>query len=570
MNPLEAWTRDQERLEQEQSAPVPCLQGPWVAHAPQNILVLQLARLGDLVQTWPLLTHLRLTYPGARLTLLTDHRLLPLQATRAEVDEILGFDFLRLGSLTAGDWPGAYQLVADFLKDLQARQFDLVFNLNFSRLSLLLTHLLGVPAKGYLPANGGRDFSREPWLAWIYSLVHARRFNRFHLTDVFRHLAPEPAAAPTPTPPAVRPPGEPVVALQLATRHERRTWPLEYFTRLADHLVSLEGAHVLLLGTAAERHLGEKLKAGLAPALRERVLNLQGETGLKELAAELNKAHLVVSGDTGTLHLATALMVPTVALFLGPALCFETGPYGSGHYVLQAEPPCHPCTEAASPCPAEGPICLKMLPPEAVARLISGWLKTGAAPLDLHLPAGSRLYRSDLDNFGVGYQYLGEEPPRFEDLVGDAYRQAGTWLAEEIHAAGEGGRRQEAFRLCTSNVGANLLFARRSGRTPGSSLQKPYPFETERVLDTSPKPPPPTPYGEKGKLAPGDWQAWEMLLAALSRGMPVPPEFPEVAAAMRPLLAFQAEMQRQDNQELFVGVKEAFIAQLENRLSPSR
>jgi ADP-heptose:LPS heptosyltransferase len=510
------------------------------ALSPQNILVLQLARLGDLVQTWPLLTRLRQAYPGARLTLLTDHRLLPLQAAGPEVDEVLGFDFLRLGSLAAADWPGAYHLMANFLKGLQSRHFDQVFNLNFSRLSLLLTHLLDVQAKGYLPAAGGREFSREPWLAWIYSLVHARRFNRFHLTDVFRHLAPEPVVPAAVPPPAAFSGGGPVIALQLATRHVRRTWPLEHFTRLAEYLVTRLSARVLLLGTKAERSLGEKLRAALPQALRERVVNLQGETGLAELAGQLQQTHLVVSGDTGTLHLAAALGVPTVALFLGPALCFETGPYGSGHYVLQAEPPCHPCAEAASPCPEDGPICLEMLPPLVVGRLISGLLEAGTAPLDLPLPAGSRLYRSELDAFGVFYQYLGEEPPRFLDLVGDAYRQAGKWLAEAGRELGGGGQGPvaQASRLCTLDSSSNL-----------SS---------------------PTPYWEREKLPDGVLQRSALVLAALNRGLAPPQEMPEVTAALRPLLAFQAEMQRQGKEELFAGVKAVFAAQLESWLKATR
>ncbi|RJR35884.1 MAG: glycosyltransferase family 9 protein [Deltaproteobacteria bacterium] len=512
MNPLPALTETREGVGPIQSQP------GWLgASSPKNLLILQLARLGDLVQTWPLLTRLRQAYPGARLTLLTDHRLLPLQAAGPKVEEVLGFDFLRLGALTARDWPGAYRLVAELLKDLQARDFDLMFNLNFSRLSLLLTHLLGVQAKGYLPAAGGREFSREPWLAWIYSLVHARQFNRFHLTDVFRHLAPEPAWAPPGPRLAAIPRREPVIALQLATRHQRRTWPLAHFTRLAEHLVSRLGARVLLLGTASERGLGEKLRAALAPALREGVVNLQGATGLAELAGQLQQAHLLVSGDTGTLHLAAALGVPTAALFLGPALCFETGPYGSGHYVLQAEPPCHPCTEAASPCPPEGPICLEMLPPQTVARFIAVWLETGTAPGNLPLPSGSRIYRSGQDDFGVRYQYLGEEPPRFVDLVGRAYRRAGAWLAAP-----------------------------------------------------SPKPPPPNPYEEGDKCPSGDLPRLEVLLAVLNRGAQVPPELPQVTEALRPLLAFQDEMQRQGQQELFFGVKEVFTAQLENCLSVSR
>jgi hypothetical protein len=249
------------------------------------------------------------------------------------------------------------------------------------------------------------------------------------------------------------------------------------------------------------------------------VVNLQGQTGLEELVGQLKQTHFLVSGDTGTLHLAAALGVPTAALFLGPALCFETGPYGPGHYVLQAEPPCHPCTEAASPCPEEGPICLEMLPPEAVGRLVSGLVETVTAARDLPLPAGSRLYGSEMDAFGVCYQYLGEEPLRFPDLVGDAYRRAGVWLAEagkEFRGWGRG------------------------------------------------------PVARGGKLSSPDVPALEALLASLNQDRPVPPELPEAAAALRPLLAFQAEMQRQGREELFAGVKAVFAAELENRMSNTR
>jgi|GEM_PF-301886 ADP-heptose:LPS heptosyltransferase len=532
MNPLAA------RAETREMA-APGALGLRSAPAPRQILVLQLARFGDLLQTWPLLTRLRLAYPGARLTLITDQRLLPLHPLGPQVDATQGFDLLGLTALVEQDWPGAYQRVASLLKDLRAREFDLVFNLNFSRISLLLTYLLGAPAQGFLPGAGGREFFRGPWLAWIYSLVHARRFNRFHLTDVFRHLAPEPAVATAPPALAACPGGEPVIALQLATRHDRRTWPLKYFTRLAEFFASQMQSRVLLLGTKAEQDLGERLRAALAPPLRERVTNLQGQTGLAELAAQLKETHFLVSGDTGTLHLATALGVPTLALFLGPALCFETGPYGCGHYVLQAEPPCHPCLEASSPCPAAGQVCLEMLPPLAVAQLVAGLLLQGAAPPDLHLPAGARLYRSQLDAFGVFYQPLGQAPPRFQDLVGLAYRQAGVWLAEAGTEFGGGGQGSVAqgSRLWTS--------------------------------DSSPKPPPPTQYGGREKLASEVIEPLEVLLTTLRYGKGSV-EIPEVAAALRPLLAFQGEMQRQGQEHLFFGVKNVFTAQLQSWLNQTR
>jgi ADP-heptose:LPS heptosyltransferase len=130
--------------------------------------------------------------------------------------------------------------------------------------------------------------------------------------------------------------------------------------RLAGLLVNRLGAQVWLVGTKTEAPLGEALREGLTPAQRERVINLQGRTDLLELAERLREAHLLVSGDTGILHIAATLGTRTVAMFLRPASCFETGPYGEGHYVLQAEPPCHPCTEAGAACPE--PICQAMIP----------------------------------------------------------------------------------------------------------------------------------------------------------------------------------------------------------------
>jgi hypothetical protein len=73
-----------------------------------------------------------------------------------------------------------------------------------------------------------------------------------------------------------------------------------------------------------------------------------------------------------------------------------------------------------------------------------------------------------------------------------------------------------------------------------------------------------------GKLSSPDVPALEALLASLNQGRPVPPELPEAAAALRPLLAFQAEMQRQGREELFAGVKAVFAAELENRMSNTR
>jgi ADP-heptose:LPS heptosyltransferase len=389
-----------------------------------KVLVVQLARLGDLVQTWPLLRLLRHQDPGRPLDLLADRPLEALRSLGPEVGKVLGVDLAGLPALTRSDLPGAYDRMRSLAEAIRDRKYEVIYNLNFSRVSLLLSYLAGGEVRGYQPVQGGREFLREPWLALVYALVHSRQVNRVHLSDVFRHLAP--IGEPEPRPPAMVPvKGEPIIALQAATRHPKRTWPLENFSRLAGLLVNRLGARIWLLGTKAEAPLGEALAAGLPPAQRERVINLQGRTDLLELAARLGEAHLLVSGDTGTLHLAAAMGTRTLGVFLGPASCFETGPYGAGHYVFQAEPPCHPCGEAGASCPE--PFCQAMITPEAVADLAVSLWRGSEAPLFPSLPAGARLYRSDFDALGVTYTPLGARH-RFIDLVGLAYRRAGAHL----------------------------------------------------------------------------------------------------------------------------------------------
>jgi ADP-heptose:LPS heptosyltransferase len=354
--------------------------------------------------------------------LAADSALTELQALGPEVDRLWELDLGGLSSLAQHDLPRAYAKVQELTAGFKGRGYELVYNLNFSRLSLLFARLAGGVVRGHQPVQGGRDFLREPWLALVYALVHARQFNRLHLSDVFRHLATGANHEPRP-PESVPKKGEPVIALQVATRHGKRTWPLAAFTRLAALLVHRLGAVIWLLGARSEAPLGKALRDELTPAQRERVVNLQGRTDLRELGARLTAAHLLISGDTGTLHLGAALGTRALGLFLGPASCFETGPYGEGHYVLQAEPPCHPCLEAAH-CP--DPFCQAMIPPEAVADLAVSLVLGHEAPRP-PLPAGTRLYRSHFDPLGVSYAPLGAGL-RFIDLMGLAYRRAGAGL----------------------------------------------------------------------------------------------------------------------------------------------
>ena len=112
-----------------------------------------------------------------------------------------------------------------------------------------------------------------------------------------------------------------VVIIPGAARPEK-IWPLERFAQLADKIVSRFGGAIVATGSKGEREYIEKLKA----AAKSNIVNLAGQTSLKELIALLKGAMLVVSNDTGPGHIAAALNVPIVMIF-GPTNPARLHPY---------------------------------------------------------------------------------------------------------------------------------------------------------------------------------------------------------------------------------------------------
>ncbi len=93
-----------------------------------------------------------------------------------------------------------------------------------------------------------------------------------------------------------------------------------------------------LFGTAADLALGKTV----ADSLGDRCVNRIGQTTLDELIAELRECRLLLTNDTGTMHLATLLGVPVIAIF-GSTEDRLTGPLGPGHTVIRHHVACSPC-----------------------------------------------------------------------------------------------------------------------------------------------------------------------------------------------------------------------------------
>jgi lipopolysaccharide heptosyltransferase II len=117
-----------------------------------------------------------------------------------------------------------------------------------------------------------------------------------------------------------------------------KRWLPERFAEAALAIAGEGGVQWILFGTAADAERGAAIETALGPGCINRI----GQTTLDELVAELSECALLLTNDTGTMHLATLLGVPVVAVF-GSTEPRLTGPLGTGHAVLRHQVECSPC-----------------------------------------------------------------------------------------------------------------------------------------------------------------------------------------------------------------------------------
>ena len=406
-------------------------------------LVIQMARLGDFLQSTPLIRAVRHKHPHNRIAALVTPAQAPLARGCPDLDVVLELEpgplheTLQSNRMTGEQKSLAWRQALTGLPEMEVEHF---YNLNLGPVGGLLgREWPGAEPHAWRLNDELNALSGEPWSPFIMSMAGHRSLTRLHLTDILSAYADPPqrpadSLCHEPSLKALTKARElvgdarPLVALQLGANSFLRRWPVESFGELALSLI-LQGARPVLVGSSGESALGRRLLARLGPA-GERVIDLMGRTSLAELGAVLSLCNLVVSADTGTLHLATAVGSTVLALFMGPAQLHETGPYGQGHLVFQARDHCGPCQEQNPVCRGKSP-CRRLIRPgeviQAAGRLLQGRDAHGAVA-GLDFPEGVRPYVGRQERFGQAYAPLDPAPLTAEEGLALALRQAGLAL----------------------------------------------------------------------------------------------------------------------------------------------
>ncbi len=357
------------------------------------VLVVQLARFGDLVQTKRLILSL-CAEEGRPVHLCVDESLAGLAAMLYPGVRVHAVIAHGTGLAKA---PALEQAQAMLTKNrevfhtLAACNFERVYNLNFSPLNFRVAALFDPrTVLGHRWQVGQESIGLWAGLAMRWSSMRRLGLN---IADfwAWHHAAP---VAPAQVNPQASGRGG-GIGVVMAGRESRRSLPPKELAGIVATLRELRGGALTLLGSASEDRAARALQRELPARHAEACRNLCGKTSLSELPEVVGGLDLLVTPDTGTMHLAAHLGVPVLATFLSSAWCFETGPYGLGHTVLQAQRDCLPCLESR-PCPTS----VECLQPFADNRL-HRYLATGDAR---HLPEGLVVLDSSVDALGVNYR----------------------------------------------------------------------------------------------------------------------------------------------------------------------
>ena len=318
-----------------------------------NILIVKLSAIGDVIHTLPALNAFRNYYPDANITWLVEEDAASLVIGHKALDRVIVSKRKRwLRALRSLFLLSTIKDVYGFIKVLRDTRYDMILDFQ----ALLKSGILIALARGQRKIGFGKGLEHmEHSYMFLNERIPAVDMEIHALTRgmVLLNAIGIPTKEIEYKLPVSNDDCEKVdelmkrhdingvkflIAINPVAKWESKLWPKERFARLADMIIDEYDARIIFTGGSEDRHIIQDIMS----AMKGRALNLAGHTTLKMLAALYEKTVLVISTDTGPMHLAAAMETPVVAIF-GPTAPWRTGPYGSGHRVVRADPECSPC-----------------------------------------------------------------------------------------------------------------------------------------------------------------------------------------------------------------------------------
>ncbi len=311
-----------------------------------NILIVKLSAIGDVIHTLPSLAELRRLYPDAHITWVVEEAAADLVINHPFLNEVLiSCRKTWIKDFQNGKIKQSLKEIFSFIKTLRQRHYDLVIDFHGLFKSSMIVFL----------SRGTRKLGYDSWqeLSGLFLNEKIAEDMNKHAIDRYldfpRYLGAsiDKAEFTMPSSKQAEETGlrlmreynlenKKFIAINPIALWETKLWDNAKFARLAD-LINSE-LQMKPVFTSSEKAAIEKITS----LMTTQGINLGGVTTLLSLAYIYQKAKVVISTDSGPMHLAVAVKTPVVALF-GPTDPARTGPYGAGHKIIRTDITCSPC-----------------------------------------------------------------------------------------------------------------------------------------------------------------------------------------------------------------------------------
>jgi lipopolysaccharide heptosyltransferase II len=326
---------------------------------PFRILIRASNWLGDSVISVPAVRAIKAGRPDAHVTIAAPEKIASVWKLVPEVDDILPLESKSLFSVVK--------------KIRRQAPFEVAILFPNSLRTALEVWLAGIPRRVGFPGHNRR---------WLLNQIVADEPRRgpiqhqvFHYLRMARDIgAPHDLPQLTKFLPRIKTNGAPAkIGMSPGAEYgPAKRWLPERFAEVALAVGAQRPVQWILFGTAADKETGAAIESALGPHCTNRI----GQTTLEQLSAELSECALLLTNDTGTMHLATLLGVPVVAIF-GSTEPLLTGPLGNARHIIRHQVECSPCF--LRECPIDFR-CMKAVSTEEVVAAVSAQLDRWQTP----------------------------------------------------------------------------------------------------------------------------------------------------------------------------------------------
>ena len=356
----------------------------------KNIIILNLTRMGDLIQSTALFKKIKQIYPESRVKLIISKEFAEIAPFLPYVDEIKPIDVTGLSEILKAN---NFDLTIDVLKALGDMfdgilqvNYDLAVNLSHDEFSVYFLYILNSLKNIGISVNReGTIISNDEMIAYIFSAVKNRKVSVLNLVDLYERTIKtnktqykqhvnkiyldtkkiDEEHNGNKEFEVLKKYGieerDNIVSFAIGASTELKKWRYDYFAELAKMFLNGDiKTKVVLLGANYDVKAGGFIESIVA---NERLINLTGKTSVSDLVYVVRRSNLLITHDTGTMHIGVAVGTKLIVIYTGNVGFLETGPYAENRLLVIPDIGCFPCDFNLK---CLNPVCQGLIKPEYI------------------------------------------------------------------------------------------------------------------------------------------------------------------------------------------------------------